>query len=197
MIFPVLFEVFSGLMLMLVEIQGTPVFSAAASLVPSSEQMNVTIKVLRLLKHETDTLFEEYVSNKLHSERNNSVPPEVPDVSVSGVSAEEKLQSVYSKTRLFTQHVHQVQLYHKEKFANTEPLKRLYAAVFNRCGYFVSSVQQLLRESDSAVPPSPPPLTVHHPHRFHIKVYGWAVLLRLQEWLTRVEQVLLTVKGHG
>ncbi|KAK7933841.1 hypothetical protein WMY93_004737 [Mugilogobius chulae] len=93
------------LILILVEIQVTPVFSAPSSHRPQTRQMDLTLSTLRLLKQQVVDLFEAY--NTRHGPRNPSVPTEVPDANVSGATVEERLQNIYSKAMLFRLHVHQ------------------------------------------------------------------------------------------
>uniref|UniRef100_A0AAV2MRZ1 Ciliary neurotrophic factor n=1 Tax=Knipowitschia caucasica TaxID=637954 RepID=A0AAV2MRZ1_KNICA len=171
---------FAGVLLILV-MNGCLVFSAPRQ--PITHQQ--ITRRLRSLKFFINELFQEYIA--FHQDRNTSVPSGIPDVDISGATVEERLQHIYSKTMLFRAHVHQVQLYHEQNWNNSEKLATCLNVVHVQCRYFASSVRNLLR---TPVPTVPALEVGPHGNKFQIRVYGWAVLRQLQDWITAVETVL-------
>uniref|UniRef100_A0A8C6U0B0 Ciliary neurotrophic factor n=1 Tax=Neogobius melanostomus TaxID=47308 RepID=A0A8C6U0B0_9GOBI len=138
------------------------------------------------------------IKNNKHGFTNGLVTAEVPDADISGVSVEERLQSISIKALLFCEHIHQVKHYHRKKWGHIESVGELLNHVTERCRHFATNVQRLLKVFEPhALVPTPAPLMLEHKTRYKIKVYSWAVQLRLKEWLTLVKQVFHTVNCTG
>nr|XP_046242331.1 uncharacterized protein LOC124057809 [Scatophagus argus] len=177
-------------LLMVLEIQWRPVFPAPT---PTSCVDDKTISLTKLLECETSWLLGEYI--KFHGPFKASVPDEVPDSTVAGVSASEKLQNIYIKNKLFHFHISKVEEYQEKDLGNPQSVRQPLTAVKVRLSHLLYKIEVLMGSDPEILLPTTPALPqLSQTHDFAKKVYGWGVIVRLKDWLTQVSQVLEKVE---
>uniref|UniRef100_A0A672YHR1 Ciliary neurotrophic factor n=1 Tax=Sphaeramia orbicularis TaxID=375764 RepID=A0A672YHR1_9TELE len=124
---------------------------------------------------------------------------EVPPSTVSGTSISEKLQDIYTKNMLFQMHMSKVKEDQDTVWGvqSDSTFWSLLTSVTDRLGHFLGKMERVLEAQDPKVPlpTSPPPLQVSHSNNYDNKVYGWAVIFRLEKWIGEVQKVLPDVTG--
>lgn len=121
------------------------------------------------------------------------VPDECPNSSISGTNIYEQLQDIYIKNWLFDVHILKVKDYQKDTWGNpesvAEPLSHVLGNLFNH----LAKIENILMSINS-LPTTPAPPHLSHNDDYAKKVYGWGVIVRLEEWLTQVSLVLAEAK---
>lgn len=136
-----------------------------------------------------------FLQNHFDGIKNGSVPDDVPNSSIPGVSIFEKLQNIYMKNVLFYLHISKV-----EEIQNKLWIKQT-TGVLSRLKYRLSlhlvNIKHVLVTvyPDVSLPPTPTPLQLSHDHDFQKKNYGWGVIIRLKQWLQEVLLVLDETKN--
>lgn len=121
-----------------------------------------------------------------------SVPDDVPDSTISGITISEKLQDIYIKNMLFNFHIGKLEEYQKELWGNPKSVEEHLLHVKFRLAHFLVRVKRTLLNMDPEIslPTTPAPPLLSHNHDYAKKEYGWCVIFTLKDWLTQVLQVL-------
>ncbi|KAK9522205.1 hypothetical protein VZT92_018684 [Zoarces viviparus] len=174
------------LALMLLEVQWRPVFPAPTP-ANTNWDLDSTKLLTSLLILEANELLEEYMG--FHGPVDVSVPDDVPDSSMSGVTIIEKLQDIYIKGVLFYLHISKVEEYQKGSWSDSKsvlgPLSRVKGNLVNH----VAKIKTMLINIDS-LPTTPAPPQWSHDLDYAKRVYGGGVIVALKDWLPQVLQAL-------
>lgn len=136
--------------------------------------------------------FSFFFQTAFHGNFTSSVPNNVPSATVSGFNISQQLQDIYIKTKLFHFHIEKVKTYHHSNvFWNNSKYFDDLTHVNDRLPDLSNLIESLLnKDLKVAVPRPPAPPKLSHTHDYPKKVYGWAVIHNLNEFLKQVLQVL-------
>uniref|UniRef100_A0A3Q3A5B3 Ciliary neurotrophic factor n=1 Tax=Kryptolebias marmoratus TaxID=37003 RepID=A0A3Q3A5B3_KRYMA len=155
-------------------------------------------KITNTVKHEAKELKDEYKKSHKLPDESVPVPDEVPSSTVIGSTISEKLQDIYTKNELFRLHLLKVKTYQKELLDKPDHLLHLLSNITIRLDHHLATIKKVLRCTDPhrPFPTSPPALKPEHKNDYQKKMYGWGVLVRLDEWSKEVLKVLKRKKSE-
>lgn len=130
-----------------------------------------------------------------HGPRTGSVPNDVPDSTVSGVSIFEKLQDIYIKNVLFYLHILKVEEYNIKVWGNPEYIAGNLSLVNGRINHHLVKIKTILKKlyPEIALPATPAPPQLSH-DEYANKEYGWGVIVSVKAWHEQVLQVIEEMK---
>ncbi|XP_044052651.1 uncharacterized protein LOC122876407 [Siniperca chuatsi] len=178
------------LVLLLLEVQWRPVFLAPTD---TSCDLRSTKSLTELVRHEANELLDKYTT--FHGPINGLVDG-VPDSTISGINISEKLQDIVNKNILFYLHISKVEEYQKAHWGNPESVAKPLTDVKTRLDHHLSKIQAILKHiiPEMPLPATPAPPQLSNDHDYRRKKYGWGVIDKLKDWLTKVLQVLEEAK---
>lgn len=138
--------------------------------------------------------FSSFFQTAFHGSIPSSVPNNVPHSTVSGINISQQLQDIYIKTNQFHFHIEKVQNYHNSVW-NKSLVHMKH--VKERLSHLSNFIVLILKDDlNVTVPTPPPPPTLSHTHDYEKKVYEWAVIHNMTEFLEQVLQVLQKLKKN-
>lgn len=124
---------------------------------------------------------------------NGPVPDECPNSTISGTNISEQLQDIYIKNELFEVHILKVKDYQENTWGNPESVAVPLSHVKGNLVFHLTKIKNILMNNNS-LPTKPTPPHLSHNDDYAKKVYGWGVIVTLEDWLTQVSRVLAEAK---
>lgn len=126
-----------------------------------------------------------------HHIESDLAPKDAPDSSISGTNIMEKLKDIYFKNILFHLHISKVEEYQKVDIpAIVTPLREVKNSLHNKLSY----IETLFKNLNSLPSTPAPPHLPSDIDDYTKKIYGWGVIVKLNEWLVQVPQVVEEAK---